>query len=1126
MELHVEVIKACLNCIRDALIIIDDQGAIEYWNPQTEQLFGYSADELHGKALQQLITPQTYRQCLDATHPQFSATTSREAFAKPLEVEALRRDGSLFPAELSLSSIQDQERCYRIIIIRDNSERIATRLRLASQERWQHAFDSLNTKALHQQSRKQLLDSALIQICSAAGAPFHQQGALFMLDRDNHLRLEASHQLSPVQQQRAEAVGRQHRPCEPALTPSVVATAMEGVFGAQDRHYSFPLIDPKQRHLGVLVLAIDGQAQPTAEQVGALQRLANSVTTLIDRQRLYSQNSLLQQIIEQSPIAIAITDAQARFKYVNPQLCQVTGYSRDELLGNTPRLISSGKTPLTLYQDLWATITSGQTWRGQIRNRKKSGELFWESQIIWPVLDDNGIISYVALKEDISQHKMFQTRLKKLATHDALTGLPNELLLRDRIDQAIVKTKRDASRYLLCAIDIKQLRLVNESLGLAVGNALLKEVATRLQTLFRRADTIARLAANTFVLICNTQNNTAIATKIEALCADPFISAASDIPIEVYVSTLELSSPGLDSETLLQQLTTTLHRAKASDCRIPIGYDSRFDSTARAVLSLKHDLSLALSRDQFRLWYQPKVNILTGRVIGAEALIRWQHPERGMVSPLEFIGQAESSGQIIEIGRWVIQEVIRQLGVWRDNDQFYQPVSLNISARQLSDPLLLQTIIDSLAEHRVDPGQIELELTESILVEDSLAVRQILNQCASLGLKIALDDFGTGYSSLAYISKLPIHTVKIDRSFVQGVDTDPHAAVIVKSTLSMCRELGINTIAEGVETEAQGRFMSRHGCQQIQGYLFSKPLPADEFAALAQQGFTAQETSDRDQETLVILDDEQQILNALRRTLHRSHYKLLLTTSPDQALEWLATYEVGVVITDQRMAAISGVEFLRKIKLSHPDTSRMILSGYGDLDTITEAINEGSVFRFLSKPWAEQDLIGNIDAAFDHHKRRSSLLKKAALLDQIHRDGHLNAADYSLDIPLIDAEHAELIEQYNLLADAYFSDSDPSLIIDLYNRFTDSYHQHFTREEATMTAIRYPQIQRHKQEHERLLARLAEQGTRLNNHDDSLNLYQLICFLKECVGTHIQEWDLPIGRYWADRQQRHNLSVE
>ncbi|MFT5722244.1 MAG: PAS domain S-box-containing protein/hemerythrin-like metal-binding protein [Motiliproteus sp.] len=1130
MSLDIELIQACLSSIRDALIVTDDQGAIEYWSPRAEQIFGYTADEVHGKDLHRLIIADASRAQFRQARQRLRATAGNKP-AQSIEIQGLRRDGSPFPAELSLSAFQSADRWHLVGTLRDITELADARHQLQAKERDQETAETINSQTFHNQTLEQMLTSVLIQICTSAAEPFRQQGAFFLFDRaKNTLAMPAAYRLSPSQEMRVATLAaescRELRPTPAGeYSEPDPADAQPEAPSATEDFYRFPMLDRKERHRGVLLLSIQGDVRVTTQALQALQQLVNSVSVLVDRYDLYEQNSRLRQIIEQSPIAIAITDAQARFDYVNPQFCSISGYSWEELIGQTPKLISSGETPQEVYQDLWDTLRSGNQWRGDIRNRNKRGELYWESQIIWPVYGGGELVSYVVLKEDITEKKYYQNQLATLSTHDTLTGLPNERLLRDRLEQMVAKVERDGQHALLCAIDIKQMHLINESMGLSIGDTLLRELGARLKTLFRKADTLARLSGDTFVLICATDDIATIGLKIEALCADPFMTPAADIPIELYCSILELPHSVRDTETLLQHLTTTLHRAKASGSRVPVIYDSSFDSVALAAFSLKKDLTRALDESQFQMWYQPKVNILSGQVIGAEALIRWCHPERGMVSPLEFIGLAESSGQIIEIGRWVIREVIRQVGEWSAKGLLSLPVSLNISARQLSDPQLLQTLRESLMTYRVDPGLIELELTESILVVDPVAVRKILNDFTGLGLKIVLDDFGTGYSSLAYISRLPIHTVKIDQSFVQKVCHDPQSAVIVESTLSMCRNLGLNTVAEGVETEAQGRFMSRHGCHHIQGYLFSKPVPAADFSAIVHQGFTPLNRTAEDEDIVIVLNDEQQVLNAVRRALHYSPYRLLLTTAPEQALEWLASYDVGVVITDQRMAAISGVEFLRKIKLAYPDTSRIILSGYTDLKIVTQAINEGSVFRFLSKPWDAEDLKAHIDEGFYYYKLRRSLLKKERLLDRIQRSSHLDPENHVLEIDQVDTEHAQLFNIHNQLTDAFFANAGRAQITALYQDFTDACRQHFEAEEALMTAIRYPAVKAHQQEHANLLARLLGHEYRLVNEYENVNQYELICFLRNSAVIHIREYDRPFARYQQSYESEQPLMV-
>lgn len=977
---------------------------------------------------------------------------------------------------------------------------------------WEMVCTRIDALAVDRVSLDASLDTALSLIDLLICAPLMKKSGIVVLSNPGEASLRASLNLNADEQALLRAHSWRQDSCAGSVTASPYCRNCAGI----EACLCLPLIDAKQRWQGVLCLFTDpkpGALQPPFE---ALAEIAACIAALISRDKLFRQNRRLRQIIEKNPASIAITDLQGRFEYVNDQFCLVTGYSRHEVIGQTPRILQSGETPLETYQALWNTITAGREWRGELKNRKKDGEFFWESQRIIPLFEEGEIVNYVAMKEDVSDRKYQQQQLFRLSTRDRLTNLPNEQLLRDRIEQALASVERNGQSRFLCLIDVKQMRLINESQGLATGDALLIEIARRLTRVFRKEDTIARLSGDAFALICATDEPQQVAAKLAGVCEQKFITPATEVDVDLSVAFIEFPRFGSNPETLLRRGIATLHQAKKSDGLLPLYYDETLDTRALQQISLTQELQQALSNNEFELWYQPKVNSATGTVIGAEALIRWRHPQRGIVSPIEFISLAEATGLIVEMGLWVIETVVAQVKQWSQAGVFERPVSFNVSPRQFADSRLVATIRDSIAKHQLDPALLEMELTESVLVDEPVGVRAILNEIAALGVSIALDDFGTGYSSLAYIHKLPINLVKIDKSFVQGVMDNQQDVVIVKSTLSMCRDLGLKVIAEGVETSAQCAFLSRNSCFGIQGYLFSKPLPADEFINLVGRGFSPLLLEKDNLKTVLALDDDQPVLNAIRRSLRHSGYKLLLTTDPQEAFAMLAAHDVGVVITDQRMPAMTGSEFLRRIKHSYPNTSRMVLSGYSEFDTITRAINDGAIFRYLSKPWSDEDLAASIEDGFYFYNLRKSLQEKEQHLDRIVKSSYLSLEGLKLGIGTIDQEHAGLVDLHNLLADAYYSNANRVDVLALYQRFSEHCQCHFDTEERLMVEMDYPAVQasQHKSEHERILKDVFNYDQQLQQDYDSVNLYAMIYFIQRCIADHIQEFDLAIADYF------------
>ncbi|WIM05753.1 MAG: EAL domain-containing protein [Candidatus Nitricoxidivorans perseverans] len=677
---------------------------------------------------------------------------------------------------------------------------------------------------------------------------------------------------------------------------------------------------------------------------------------------------------EQNETPIAITDRSGRIVYVNPAEERVTGYSVKELIGATPRILKSGQTPPEVYRDLWATILEGRTWEGELINRRKDGELYEEGLRITPLCDETGHVThFFTLAQDLSARREAAMKIEYLSTFDHLTGLPN----RDHFMTNLVDSVREAAahgrRLTLLHIDLDRFKACNDSLGATVADRLLVAIAERLKGLVRRDDVLARLAGDEFALLlwdtALDPGRTDAIGRIRNAISEPVGIDGKEVSLTASIGAALYPGDGHDGDSLLRSASAAMVVAKKE------GGDtvrhSKDAPSAQAGMVSRFDLATQLrrvaDRDELRLHFQPQISLASGEIVGAEALLRWQHPEKGLVPPGHFIPFAEETGIIVPISEWVVRAACRQARAWLDEGLPPLKIGINLSVRHFRYGDLPDTIASALAESAIEARHVELELTESVMMHDAAGAIRIVDRLKSLGVRLSLDDFGTGYSSLAYLSRFAIDQIKIDQSFVRDVTTNPVNASIVNATIAMVHQLGKSVIAEGVETEGQLNFLRRHDCDEMQGYYFSKPLPAGEFAAMLRDGrrldFGARPGGESSK-TLLLVDDEPNILNALKRLFRREGYRVLSAGSAAEALDLLALQPVQVILSDQRMPEMGGVEFLSRVKDLYPDTIRIVLSGYSEISTVTDAINRGAIWKYFTKPWDDDDLREEIRRAF------------------------------------------------------------------------------------------------------------------------------------------------------------------
>lgn len=692
--------------------------------------------------------------------------------------------------------------------------------------------------------------------------------------------------------------------------------------------------------------------------------------------RASEEHSRLQvAALEASRDGVMITDLTPAIISVNPAFSAITGYREEEVVGKNPRILKSGRHDRPFFQAMWAQLKQHGHWQGDIWNRRKNGEIYPELLSISTVYDEQKRPShYVGVKTDLTRLRRSEEQLQHLAHHDPLTDLPNRLLLEARLEHGLERARREQTRLAVLVIDLDRFRVINESLGHAAGDQLLVAVITRLKVRLRAEDTLARLAGDEFAMVLEAlkdhQEAELVASWVQQALVPPFtLPDGSEVYIQASIGISIYPQEGDSVAALLAGADAAVSQAKKAGGNQFSYATTSFNLLARRNLELETALRRALEQQEFLLYYQPKVALRSGRVTGVEALIRWQRPGHGLVGPGDFISVAERSGMIVGMGSWVIAEACRQMAAWRGEGLGDIRVAVNVSARQFLGGGLDEVLGRALAEHQVPSGHLTLELTESMLMVKPEEAIGRMKELKKIGVQLALDDFGTGYSSFSSLSRFPIDQLKIDRSFVEEITDSPDAATIAVSIIAMAHRMRLRVVAEGVETVAQCGYLRRNGCDEMQGFLFSKPLSAGEFAQLLWQGDSLPVPDEPgDLRTLLIVDDEPHVLSALQRLLADEGYRILAAADAKEGLRLLAENRVQVIISDQRMPGMSGIDFLSRVKDIYPDTVRMVLSGYADLETVVEAVNEGALYKFLAKPWKNKLLLAHIQDAFLYHE--------------------------------------------------------------------------------------------------------------------------------------------------------------
>ena len=569
----------------------------------------------------------------------------------------------------------------------------------------------------------------------------------------------------------------------------------------------------------------------------ALMGVAFAVTALLlsalacARRKAEAESRLAANVFHHSVEGVLITDAAGVVVSVNPAFREITGYASEEVVGERPSILNSHHHDDAFFAELWGSLKREGFWQGEIWNRRKDGQVFIAYESISAVYDSDGRpVHYVSVFNDITELRRKEEHIQHMAYHDALTGLPNRVLFVERLEQGIRQARRHRDRLAVMFIDLDNFKLVNDSLGHHQGDALLRGVAERIDTTMRAADTVARQGGDEFVVMVQDMGEPEdalnIAEKIRQVLLEPFdlggklVTTTPSIGIAVY------PEDGEESKALMRNADAAMYHAKEKGRNNVQFFTPALNAAVEERMTLLGELRQALEEGELTLHFQPICAADASRC-GVEALVRWNHPEHGMIPPDRFIPIAEESGLIIELGGWVLDQACAQLARWRAAGMVVK-VAVNVSVHQLHAERFVRQVAGAIECYAIDPGMLELEITESAAMDNPEHAIEQLHALRALGVELAIDDFGTGYSSLAYIKRLPVQTLKLDRTFVGDIDSDENDAAISAATVALAHNLGLKVVAEGVETEAQRGFLEEHRCDYLQGYLFSRPLPVAE----------------------------------------------------------------------------------------------------------------------------------------------------------------------------------------------------------------------------------------------------------------------------------------------------------
>jgi len=830
-------LDAIFDHLADGVLTIDDAGLVRSLNPAAARLFGCTLVEMEGRPVSRLLPDPA-----DPDRDGGLMTALATAGPGPHDCQGRRIDGGRLALEMSVSTVSVGGRLLKAGVLRDiGGRKLDAAVDVLVQEVNQRVLQGEGMDTLMPILCRRLVELFGVGLAwvaarevdgSASMQGFAGPGVIERHLRGLALRWDDS-PLGRGPAGRAMRYGMVQRVVEDSpewddlLEPARKAGLRDGI--------AIPL-RAGQQQLGALSVYANRPLKPSEiarlEDIAA--RVGIAVQVMNDQRRLRLQGAAIGAAAN----AILITDQQGRIEWVNDAFTRLSGYGLGEAVGHTPRLLRSGSQTEAFYHDLWSTIATGRVWRGELIERRKDGSLYTVEQTVTPMRDRNGHIShYVVVHEDVTDRKRAEERIRYLSSYDALTGLPNRILFRERLRQAVARAEVLGQPLGVLFLDLDHFSSVNDTMGHDLGDRLLTEIVERLQVATRPSDSLARVGGDEFAVIlterAGSDSAAILARRLLDAVARPYSIDGHEVHLGSSVGISIYPDDGGDADQLIKNADMAMYRAIRE---APNGYrffSNSMNDEMRARVALERDLRRALGRDEFELYYQPQLDVLSGRIVGLEALVRWNHPEMGLVMPGSFIPLAEETGLIIPLGEIVLRLACRQIRLWIDAGLNMVPVAVNVSAAQLLRDGLVEDIAMIVGESGIPPRWLELELTESGVMEDALAAERTLRALDDFGTKIAIDDFGTGYSSLSYLKRFPVHKLKIDQSFVRSLgDSDGNDAAIARAIITLGHSLGMTVVSEGVETAAQLSYLRGQGCDVVQGFLFSRPVPARDIPAL------------------------------------------------------------------------------------------------------------------------------------------------------------------------------------------------------------------------------------------------------------------------------------------------------
>jgi diguanylate cyclase (GGDEF)-like protein/PAS domain S-box-containing protein len=670
--------------------------------------------------------------------------------------------------------------------------------------------------------------------------------------------------------------------------------------------------------------------------------------------------------------AILMLDPQGHIVSWNTGAERIKGYRAEEIIGQHFSRFYLPEDRDTPERALRVAAVEGRFETEGLRVRK-DGSTFWANVVITALHDESGTLrGFGKVTRDLTERKRSEERLAYLAQYDPLTKLPNRHMLHDRFVQALAQAPNGVHVGCLY-IDLDRFKYVNDTFGHGVGDELLIQVAARLQQCVRGTDLVGRLGGDEFAVVLSSlarpEDAAAVAQKVITAMAAPFNLHGRESYVSASIGIAICPADGGDADTLLRNADTAMYSAKEQGRNNYQPYTPKMDERASLRLQMDARLRGALERREFLLHYQPKVDLATGAISGSEALLRWQDPQEGLISPARFVPILEDNGLIIPVGEWVLQTACEQIKAWQASGIKPRPVSVNVSARQFQQKQLDAIVSRIIRDAGIDPALIRLELTESLLMRDAEETIRVLASLKTSGVTLAVDDFGTGYSSLAYLKRFPLDELKIDASFVRDITTEPEDAEITVAIISLAHNLDLRVVAEGVETEVQVLFLRSHGCDEMQGYYFARPQSAEECTRILLEDRRLRLPAEEPlaAPAVLIVDDNDRDLALMRRLLQSDGYRVLTARSARDAFDLLAKHKLGIVISDQNMPGMDGVRFLNSVRKLYPKVVRIIVSGVGDFASVTDAVNEAGIHKYLSKSWDAGRMKAEIREALRNH---------------------------------------------------------------------------------------------------------------------------------------------------------------